>query len=186
MTLNSQDCQFRAPSISKASTFMSLDTTRNFLCFWTLWFAKCGIWLFLRIAWMYTLKRYLWNFSCRRNSLWLNNLQMRRKYENFSMKKPIELCDYYLEYLVIAVRWTPEDKLAELGCTSCVNPARRHSLLTGTAITLDAMRQHKETFLSRLRIEMLVTGNFDEKVCCHICQFSFSVILYSTRTLSRC
>ncbi|KAF9651581.1 LuxS/MPP-like metallohydrolase [Thelephora ganbajun] len=68
-----------------------------------------------------------------------------RDYGNFPLQKPADHAGYYARYLVNTLQWTPEEKLPEV-----------------TGICVEEVQMHHASLLSRLYVEILVTGNFTD------------------------
>jgi secreted Zn-dependent insulinase-like peptidase len=111
---------------------------------------------------MYSLKRYAFHDYQMKNS---DESQLRRNYNNFRMSKPVEHCWYYSSYLLNPFQWTPEEKILELDGGLFLVWYTAVIDLHEIGITLDDVQVHKEALLSKLKIEALVTGNFEQNVC---------------------
>ncbi|KAK7686016.1 hypothetical protein QCA50_010827 [Cerrena zonata] len=68
--------------------------------------------------------------------------QLDREYRNFYIRQPSLLCDHYTACLLMPLVWMPEDKLDEI-----------------QYITVEDIERHKIDLLSKVYLEVLVTGN---------------------------
>ncbi|CAL1699584.1 unnamed protein product [Somion occarium] len=72
--------------------------------------------------------------------------QLDREYRNFYIRQPSLLCDHYTACLLMPIVWMPEDKLIET-----------------PFITPEDIERHKTDLLSKVYLEVLVTGNINRE-----------------------